>query len=206
MVAANIGCTHGLITATAPRVAALIDVAFADTLGPQGQRVSDESIGTITDLSVNALRLAKFFAIALVVELKRRAELDEHSSGSTGLELARRIEADPSTAAGLESDDPVDERNATVQLYKTEQLTDKTVSAALTSGCWAFFMVSLALRSGLEEPVVHSFLNSRGGKAITALAWKADLDMAFALQNCNCGSGICLRSAPSARTPRGCFR
>jgi hypothetical protein len=200
VVAANIGCTHGLITATAPRVAALIDVAFADTLGPQGQRVSDESIGTITDLSVNALRLAKFFAIALVVELKRRAELDEHSSGSTGLELARRIEADPSTAAGLESDDPVDERNATVQL------TDKTVSAALTSGCWAFFMVSLALRSGLEEPVVHSFLNSRGGKAITALAWKADLDMAFALQNCNCGSGICLRSAPSARTPRERFR
>ena len=143
--------------------------------------MSDESIGTITDLSVNALRLAKFFAIALVVELKRRAELDEHSSGSTGLELARRIEADPSTATGLESDDPVDERNATVQL------TDKTVSAALTSGCWAFFMVSLALRYGLEEPVVHSFLNSRGGKAITALAWKADLDMAFALQNCNCG-------------------
>lgn len=132
--------------------------------------------------SANALRLAKFVAIALVAELKRRTELDEHTSGLLGLELARRIEADPSAATGLESDDPVDERNAAVQLYNAGQLTDKTVSAALASGRRAFLMASLALRSGLEEPVVHSLLNSRSGKAMTALAWKADLDMAFALQ------------------------
>jgi len=50
-----------------------------------------------------------------------------------GLELARRVEAGPSTAAGRESDDPVDEPNAAVRLYNTGQLTGKTVSAALTS-------------------------------------------------------------------------
>ena len=63
----------------------------------------------------------------------------------------------PSAAARLESD----ERNAAVQL------TDKTVSVALASGRQAFVMASLT----------HSLFNSGGGKTITALTWKAYLDM-----------------------------
>jgi uncharacterized protein (DUF2336 family) len=132
--------------------------------------------------SANALKLAKFVAIALVAELKRRAELDDHTSALLSQELTRRIEADPGGAVGLESDDPVDERNSAVRLHNNGQLTDKMISVALASGRRAFLMAALALRSGLEEPVVHSLISSRNGKAMTALAWKADLNMAFALQ------------------------
>jgi uncharacterized protein (DUF2336 family) len=132
--------------------------------------------------SANALKLAKFVAISLVAELKRRAELDDNTSALLSAELSRRIEADPSAGVGLESDNPVDERNSAVRLHNNGQLTEKIVSVALASGRRAFLMAALALRSGLEEPVVHSLISSRNGKAMTALAWKADLNMAFALQ------------------------
>ena len=132
--------------------------------------------------SANALKLAKFVAVALVAELKRRAELDDNTSALLSAELAKRIEADPGAAVGLESDNPIDERNSAVRLHNNGQLTEKVVSVALASGRRAFLMAALALRSGLEEPVVHSLISSRNGKAMTALAWKADLNMAFALQ------------------------
>ena len=132
--------------------------------------------------SANALKLAKFVAIALVAELKRRAELDDHTSALLSAELSRRIDADPGAGVGLESDNPVDERNSAVRLHNNGQLTDKIVSVALASGRRAFLMAALSLRSGLEEPVVHSLISSRNAKAMTALAWKAELNMAFALQ------------------------
>ena len=56
------------------------------------------------------------------------------------------------------------------------------VSVALASGRRAFLMAALSLRSGLEEPVVHSLISSRNAKAMTALAWKAELNVGFALQ------------------------
>lgn len=102
--------------------------------------------------SANAVKLAKFVAVALVAELKRREELDDHTSGLLSEELARRIEEDPQAAV------------------------------ALASGRRAFLMAALSLRSGLEEPVVHSLISSRNAKAMTALAWKAELNMGFALQ------------------------
>jgi len=132
--------------------------------------------------SANAVKLAKFVAVALVAELKRRDELDDHTSGLLSEELARRIEEDPAAAVGLESDNPVDERNAAIRLHNNGQLTDKVVSVALASGRRAFLMAALSLRSGLEEPVVHSLISSRNAKAVTALAWKAELNMGFALQ------------------------
>lgn len=46
----------------------------------------------------------------------------------------------------------------------------------------AVALAALSLRSGLEEPVVHSLISSRNAKAMTALAWKAELNMGFALQ------------------------
>jgi uncharacterized protein (DUF2336 family) len=143
--------------------------------------------------SANALKLAKFVAIALVAELKRRAELDDHTSALLSQELARRIEADPGGAVGLESDDPVDERNSAVRLHNNGQWTDKIISVALASGRRAFLMAALALRSGLEEPVVHSLdqLAQRQGDdrlglegrpqhglrpAASASAWKSNVD------------------------------
>ena len=132
--------------------------------------------------SANALKLARFVAMALVAELQRRTELDDHTSALLSAELSRRIEADPSAGVGLESDNPVDERNSAVRLHNSGQLTEKIVSVALASGRRAFLMAALSLRSGLEEPVVHSLISSRNAKAMTALAWKAGLNMAFALQ------------------------
>jgi uncharacterized protein (DUF2336 family) len=132
--------------------------------------------------SANALKLAKFVALALVAELKRKNGLDDRTTGLLSEELARRIDEDPEGAVGLESDNPVDERNSAVRLHNNGKLTDKVVSVALASGRRAFLMAALSLRSGLEEPMVHSLISSRNAKAMTALAWKAELNMAFALQ------------------------
>jgi len=132
--------------------------------------------------SRSALKLAKFVATALVAELKRRADMDDDTSALLTQELSKRIEVEPEAAAEVDIDNPTDERNAAVALHNSDRLTDKVISTALASGRRAFLMVALALRSGLEEPVVHSLISSCNAKAMTALAWKAGMNMAFAHQ------------------------
>ena len=61
-------------------------------------------------------------------------------------------------------------------------MTQKSITDALSAGRRVFVLAALALRSDLDEPIVHSLIGSRNPRAITALAWKADLNMAFAHQ------------------------
>jgi uncharacterized protein (DUF2336 family) len=130
----------------------------------------------------HALALAKFVAVALVAELQAREEIDDKTGAILSEEMARRLEEDPSAARFLADQPPVGERNRAVQMHNTGALTDKVIGDALAAGRRVFVLASLALRTKLDEPVVHSLIGSRNPRAITALAWKAGLNMAFAHQ------------------------
>ena len=130
----------------------------------------------------HALELSKFVAVQLVAELQRRADFDDKTGALLSEELSRRIEADPDGARDIIAEHPVGERNRAVQLHNSGQLTDKALADALNAGRRTFVLAALGLRAQLDEPVVHSLVNSKNPRAITALSWKCGMNMAFALQ------------------------
>lgn len=46
----------------------------------------------------------------------------------------------------------------------------------------SFVQTGLGLMTGLKAATVRSILNSRNGKVVTALCWKADLSMRLAIK------------------------
>ncbi len=130
----------------------------------------------------SAVKLAKFVAFALVQELQRRADVDDQTSALLSEEIGRRLENNPNLVDDLGAEGPIGERNKAVQMHNDGEMTDKTVTDALSEGRREFVLAALALRSGLQDPVVHSMMASRNVKAIAALAWKSGMNAAFALQ------------------------
>jgi hypothetical protein len=76
----------------------------------------------------------------------------------------------------------VGERNFAFKLHNGGQLTDKIISVVLASGRRSFLKAVLALRSGLQEPVMHSLNSSHNATKMTAFTWKGRLNMASELQ------------------------
>jgi uncharacterized protein (DUF2336 family) len=109
-------------------------------------------------------KLSEFVASALVEQLSKRSDLDPLMSEKLKAAMAQRLEA----GAGSAQKKPV--------------LEESELLKAVSSGRRATVISSLADRSGFNEPVVHSILNSGSPKAVLSLAWKADLSVDFAEQ------------------------
>lgn len=118
-----------------------------------------------------AQKLATFVAHHLVRELQSRGDLDREVARRIGQELHRRL-SEPEELEGSASEPdpeatPPDEK----ALEHAMQLVDLP---AVRKG--------LSLRSNFDEAVVRKILESASAKAVTALVWKADLSMRFAIQ------------------------
>ena len=61
------------------------------------------------------------------------------------------------------------------RLFEEGKIDDELVVEAATQGQRELAVQALALKSSLEAPIVHSMLESKTGKAVTALSWKAEL-------------------------------
>ena len=122
-------------------------------------------------------KLARFVAMALVDELRKRTDLDDEASARLTDVMSRRIEE-----AGTGNTPVSAERTRAVTMHDQGQLDELSLSEALTAGRRAFVMAALSVRSGLTEGVVHSMMSSGNAKAVTALAWKAGMTMEFAEQ------------------------
>ncbi|MBT5264447.1 MAG: DUF2336 domain-containing protein [Rhodospirillaceae bacterium] len=130
----------------------------------------------------STLKLAKFVAVTLVQELQNRVDLDPGTSSLLSKELERRIEASSSDSDTDESQGGSSEREKAQRMHKVGKLTPEALAESVASGRRAFVVPALALLTELEEPIVHSMLNSHNPKAVAALAWKAGQDMEFAVQ------------------------
>lgn len=122
-------------------------------------------------------KLARFVAMALVEELRKRTDLDEEASARLAEAMSRRIEEEGARNTPVSA-----ERSRALSLHGEGNLDELSLNEALTAGRRAFVMAALSVRSGLVEGVVHSMMSSGSAKAVTALAWKAGMSMDFAEQ------------------------
>ncbi|WP_282605850.1 DUF2336 domain-containing protein [Pelagibius sp. Alg239-R121] len=120
-------------------------------------------------------RLATFVAKSLLRSLERRAGLDEETAQILEAEMNRRLEAE-------ESGEAEDSFKRAEQLHASGKLDDETLSEALIAGDRALVRSGLAVRSELPADQVGEILTSRSAKGVTALAWKANCSMRFAMQ------------------------
>jgi uncharacterized protein (DUF2336 family) len=125
-----------------------------------------------------ALRLAAFVDQAALELLRGREDLDAATAREVVRVARRRIEWLQDTVTGEGPD-----RRA-LRLYRRGTLDEAALEDALSWKQYDFVRAALALRAGIPPLLVDKILQSRSGRAVTALAWRADLTMrtAFTLQ------------------------
>ena len=125
-----------------------------------------------------AVRLAGFVDQAALEFLRGRDDLDAVTAREVVKVARRRIE-------WLHDGDPGEtpERRAH-RLFRKGTLDESAIEDALSWKQLDFVRAALALRSAIPPLLVDKLAQSRSGRAITALAWRADLPMrtAFTLQ------------------------
>ena len=125
-----------------------------------------------------ALRLAGFVDHAALEYLRGREDFDSATVRDIVRVARRRID-------WLRDTDPAEspDRRA-ARLFRKGALDEAALEDALSWKQFDFVRSALAIRSGIPTLLVEKVLNSRSGRAITALAWRAELPMrtAFLLQ------------------------
>ncbi len=125
-----------------------------------------------------AMRLAGFVDQAALEYLRGREDFDAATVRDIVRVTRRRID-------WLRGTDPAEgpERRA-ARLFRKGALDEASLEDALSWKQVDFVRAALAMRSGIPPLLVDKILNSRSGRAITALAWRAELPMrtAFMLQ------------------------
>ena len=155
-----------------------------------------------------ALKLAGFVAQSLVEVLQARADLDEGTVRALKTELTARLESETTGegSAGKPSgkgakkraekpartDRPadtgkpagtVDEALARARELKAKgALGDEEVGEALARGDRRFVVAALSVLAGEPVALVNKVAESKSGRGVTALCWKAGLGMHLASQ------------------------
>ncbi len=175
-------------------VAATLDVsAVAQLLANEKAEIREETLNKViaqaagievwhrplvmrADLSVRAMRrIATFVSRSLIDELGRRHDLDD----DTALWLKARAQA------SIEADDAGSEKPLTVEAmreaHKEGRLGDEMVTGAATLAHRQPVVTALSLLAGVPAHMVETVIDSRSGRGISALCWKAGLSMRTAL-------------------------
>ncbi|MBM3569851.1 MAG: DUF2336 domain-containing protein [Alphaproteobacteria bacterium] len=124
-------------------------------------------------------RLASFVTSSLLNILAKRDDLD----ADMAVELAFLVKSKLGETTAATPDSSVASQVA--RLHAEGKLTEDEVKGAIDRQELAFVIHALAVRGGLQPPAVHKMLDSKSGKAVTALAWKAGftMDVARLLQH-----------------------
>ena len=128
-----------------------------------------EPLARRPELSMGAIRrIAGFVSAAVLGVLQKEHHLDEDTAREVAEAVSRRIKDEQ------ESPD-VSIADKVARLHAEGKLTEDVITSAAEQGQNGFVAEALAVRAGLTGPVVHKMLDSRSGKAVTSLAWKAGL-------------------------------
>lgn len=128
-----------------------------------------------------ARKLAGFVARQLLEKLRRRADLDDSTARLVAEEVRRRL-GDEAAAPDAEDDDPGPGGATAQELYDAGALDSTALLDALARGDRGLVRDALVLLSGLGEGAIARVLSAGSAKAVTALAWKAGLEMRCATQ------------------------
>ncbi|MFT6556229.1 DUF2336 domain-containing protein [Sneathiella sp.] len=171
-----------------PAVAALLANSSArvreDTLDQiisQAETVEDlhEPMVMRVDLSIRAMRrIAGFVASSLVDKLVERNDLSPDIEKELKKSVKGRIEEVENFDEPREDDGQV----RAEKLWATGRLDEKTLTEAVASKDLSFVHNGLALMTGLSVGVIRRILNSRNGKVVTSLCWRAKLSMRLAIR------------------------
>lgn len=127
-----------------------------------------------SDLSLRALRrIAGFVGVSLLRQLCERHGLDEETVQHLKRCLRRRLEQGDEESATKE-----DKARAEVIAARDRGALDEHyVEEAIESGKRDVVIEALSLLAHGQRPMIEKILSSRSAKAITALVWKAGLNM-----------------------------
>lgn len=128
-----------------------------------------------SELSLRAIRrVAGFVAFSLIDILIRNHDLDDEVAGELRSTVRRRIDRlQPEAEEG-------GERART--MFAAGEIDDEVICSELDDGQRDFVINALAFKSELALAAVRRILDSASAKAVTALAWKAGLQMRTAMQ------------------------
>jgi len=143
------------------------------------------------------MRIAGFVARSLLDVLLTRSDLDPETAEIVRAIVAGRIESDiPAEGGEEEEEDPADEAR---RLHSEGQLDDARLMDAINAGKRRFATAGLAARAAMSYETARDLLATRSAKAVTALAWKAGLEMRDAIQVQLRLAGVSPQSALYAR-------
>ncbi|MEI6986102.1 MAG: DUF2336 domain-containing protein [Rhodospirillaceae bacterium] len=125
-----------------------------------------------------ALRLAGYVDQAALELLRGRKDLDRSTAREIVKVARRRIDwlraTDPKESPDLRA----------ARLFRKDALNEAAIEDAMSWKQYDFVRAALSVMSGVPPLMVEKLLQSRSGRAVTALAWRAELSMrtAFMLQ------------------------
>ena len=169
--------------------------SIATLLANQNAQIREETLDKIIDkapevppwhepqvdrpsLSQRAVRrIAGFVTSSLITILQERHEMDTETVRVVSENVKLRLQ-EPEAEAVAVTESPLARAQ---RLFEEGKIDDELVVEAATQGQRELAVQALALRSSLEAPIVRSMLESKTGKAVTALAWKAELQMRTAM-------------------------
>jgi uncharacterized protein (DUF2336 family) len=143
------------------------------------------------------MRIAGFVARSLLDVLLSRSDLDPETAEVVRAIVAGRIETDlPAEGDDGEEEDPADEAR---RMHAEGKLDDGRLMDAVNAGKRRFATAGLAARASMSYETARDLLATRSAKAVTALAWKAGLEMRDAIQVQLRLAGVSPQSALYAR-------
>ena len=189
----------------ADAIAATDDVdAIAVLLGNPSAQIREETLDRLADRAADieswhqplvarpvlsaktAQKLARFVAANLLDRLAERHDLDPEAARLVANVVKKRL--DEMAAGGpakAEARKAADDATATTRaraLFTAGKLDETTIDTALSGGDHAFVIEALALLARLETAVVKKAVSTQSVKGIVAIAWKARMSMALAVE------------------------
>lgn len=135
-------------------------------------------------LSQRALqRIAGFVTSALLNVLVEKNELDDDTKKVVKAAVQKRIKAEDSGTQPTEEEIERDTEQAlrAKKEHAGGRLDDTAITKAVQAGERAFVEQALVLKTKLPLASVRKVIDSKSGKAVTALTWHADLSMRTAM-------------------------
>ena len=130
-----------------------------------------EPLARRPELSVNAIRrIATFVSSSILNVLQAEHELDDETAKVVAEAVKKRIKEEGSGAEPAET-----VASKVAKLQDAGKLNEESILQAAQSGQRGFVAEALALKGAVSVGVVNKMLDSRSGKAGTAMAWKAGL-------------------------------
>jgi len=171
-----------------PAVAALLANSSArvreDTLDQiisQAETVEElhEPMVMRVDLSIRAMRrIAGFVASSLVDKLVEKNDLSADIEKELKKSVKSRI-AETEDFSEPQEDEAVKRAE---KLWASGRLDEQTLAEAVADKELSFIHNGLALMTGIDVSTVRRILNSRNGKVVTSLCWRAKLSMRLAIR------------------------